>query len=166
MSGFVDWNPEIMDYWFEYLTGGIGRFAQRTGELPARIYTDGFNEDLVREIPFVRKAIGTVSERENIGMFVEKRDRILNVGQEIKAAQEAGDRARFLRAREKYAEEIALLPRIKAINNAIKKISRQQNAIRDNVNLSDSQRQLILDRLDEQKQMLYARGNMIMKDYR
>ena len=166
MSGFVDWNPEIMDYWFEYLTGGIGRFVQRTGELPARVYTDGFNEDLVREIPFVRKAIGTVSERENIGMFVEKRDRILNVDQEIKAAQEAGDRERFMRAREKYSEEIALLPRIKAINNAIKKISRQQNAIRDNVNLPDSQRQLILDRLDEQKQMLYARGNMIMKDYR
>jgi len=166
MSGFVDWNPEIMDYWFEYLTGGIGRFVQRTAELPARVYTDGFNEDLVREIPFVRKAIGTVSERENIGMFVEKRDRILNVGQEIKAAQEAGDRERFMRAREKYSEEVALLPRIKAINNAIKKISRQQNAIRDNVNLPDSQRQLILDRLDEQKQMLYARGNMIMKDYR
>ena len=166
MSGFVDWNPEIMDYWFEYLTGGIGRFVQRTAEAPARIYTDGFDEDLSREIPFVRKIIGSVSERENIGLFVEKRDRILNVGQEIKAAQEAGDRARFLRAREKYSEEIALLPRIKAINNAIKKISRQQNAIRDNVNLPDSQRQLLLDRLDEQKQMLYARGNMIMKDYR
>jgi hypothetical protein len=166
MSGFVDWNPEIMDYWFEYLTGGIGRFVQRTAEAPARIYTDGFSEDLSREIPFVRKVIGSVSERENIGLFVEKRDRILNVGQEIKAAQEAGDRARFMRAREKYSEEIALLPRIKAINNAIKKISRQQNAIRDNVNLPDSQRQLLLDRLDEQKQMLYARGNMMMKDYR
>ena len=166
MSGFVDWNPEIMDYWFEYLTGGIGRFVQRTGELPARIYTDGFSEDLTREIPFVRKAIGSVSERENIGMFVEKRDRILNVGSEIKAAQEAGDRSRLMRAREKYAEEIALLPRIKAINNAIKKISRQQNAIRDNVALSDSQRQLLLERLDKQKQMLYARGNMLMKDYR
>ena len=166
MSGFVDWNPEIMDYWFEYLTGGIGRFVQRTAEAPARIYTDGFDEDLSREIPFVRKIIGSVSERENIGLFVEKRDRILNVGQEIKAAQEAGDRARFMRAREKYSEEIALLPRIKAINNAIKKISRQQNAIRDNVNLPDSQRQLLLDRLDEQKQMLYARGNMMMKDYR
>ena len=166
MSGFVDWNPEIMDYWFEYLTGGIGRFVQRTGELPARIYTDGFNEDLTREIPFVRKAIGSVSERENIGLFVEKRDRILNVGSEIKAAQEAGDRGRLMSAQEKYSEEIALLPRVKAINNAIKKISRQQNAIRDNVNLPDSQRQLLLERLDKQKQMLYARGNMIMKDYR
>jgi len=58
------------------------------------------------------------------------------------------------------------LPRIKAINNAIKKISRQQNAIRDNVSLPDSQRQLLIERLDKQKQMLYARGNMLMKDYR
>ena len=79
-----------MDYWFEYLTGGIGRFAQRTGELPARIYTDGFNEDLVREIPFVRKAIGTVSERENIGMFVEKRRSHL----ERRSGDQGGTRSR------------------------------------------------------------------------
>ena len=71
-----------------------------------------------------------------------------------------------MRAREKYSDEIALLPRVKAINNAIRKISKQQNIVRDNVNIPDSQRKLILERLDEQKQMLYARGNMMMKDYR
>jgi len=167
MSGFIDWNPEIMDYWFDYLTGGIGRFVQRAAvDVPVSAYNDGLTEDLVSEIPFIRKIIGSVSEREDIGIFVEKRDRVLRVGQEIKAAQDAGDRDRFMRAREKYSDEIALLPRVKAINNAIRKISRQQNIVRDNVNIPDSQRKLILERLDEQKQMLYARGNMMMKDYR
>ena len=167
MSGFLDWNPEIMDYWFDYLTGGIGRFVQRTSvDVPLKAYNEGLTEDLVSEIPFIRKLIGSVSEREDVGIFVEKRDRVLRVGQEIKSAQDAGDRDRIIRARDKYAEEFALLPRVKAINNAIRKVSKQQNAVRDNVNLPDSQRKVILERLDKQKQMLYARGNMILKDYR
>ena len=167
MSGFLDWNPEIMDYWFDYLTGGIGRFVQRTSvDVPLKAYNEGLTEDLVSEIPFIRKLIGSVSEREDVGIFVEKRDRVLRVGQEIKSAQDAGDRDRIIRARDKYADELALLPRVKAINNAIRKVSKQQNAVRDNVNLPDSQRKVILERLDKQKQMLYARGNMILKDYR
>ena len=167
ISGFVDWNPEIMDYWFDFLTGGIGRFAKRTFvDVPTTAYAEGLSQDLAREVPFVRKVYGTVSDRENIGIFVEKRDKVLRVAAEIKAAQDAGDRDRLLRAREKYAEEFTLIPRVRAINNAIKKISRQQNIVRDNVNMPDAQKQLILDRLDEKKQMLYARGNEIMKDYR
>ena len=167
ISGFVDWNPEIMDYWFDFLTGGIGRFAKRTFvDVPTTAYAEGLSQDLAREVPFARKVYGTVSDRENIGIFVEKRNKVLRVAAEIKAAQDAGDRDRLIRAKEKYAEEFALIPRIRAINNAIKKISRQQNAVRDNVNIPDAQKQLILDRLDEKKQMLYARGNEFMKDYR
>jgi len=31
--------------------------------------------------------------------------------------------------------------------------------------IPDAQKQLILERLDQQKQLLYARANMMMKDY-
>ncbi len=165
ISGFIDWNPEIMDFWLQYLTGGVGRFVQRTAELPARVYTDGFTEDLIREVPLVRKAVGNVSDRENVARFVDKRDRVLQIGKELKAAMDSRDRARLTRAREKYPEEIALLPRVKAISNAIKKVSRKANAVRDNEMIPDAQKQLILERLDQQKQLLYARANMMMKDY-
>lgn len=165
ISGFVDWNPEIMDFWLQYLTGGVGRFVQRTAELPARVYTEGFTEELIREVPLVRKAVGEVSDRENVARFVDKRDRILQIGKELKAAMDSRDRARLMKAREKYPEEIALLPRVKAISNAIKKISRKANAVRDNEVIPDAQKQLILERLDQQKQFLYARANEMMKDY-
>ena len=165
ISGFVDWNPEIMDFWLQYLTGGVGRFVQRTAELPARVYTEGFTEELIREVPLVRKAVGEVSDRENVARFVDKRDRILQIGKELKAAMDSRDRARLMKAREKYPEEIALLPRVKAISNAIKKISRKANAVRDNEMIPDAQKQLILERLDQQKQFLYARANEMMKDY-
>jgi hypothetical protein len=165
ISGFVDWNPEIVDFWLQYLTGGIGRFVQRTAEFPSRVYTDGFTEDLIREVPLVRKAVGNVSDRENVARFVDKRDRVLQIGKELKSAMDSRDIARLTKAREKYPEEIALLPRVKAISNAIKKVSRKANAVRDNEMIPDAQKQLILERLDQQKQLLYARANMMMKDY-
>ena len=165
MSGFIDLNPDVMNFWLQYATGGVGRFVQRSAELPFRVYEDGLSEELIREIPFVRKAFGSISEREDYGSFVEKREKILVVGEELRDAIKSGDTERLQRARSKYAEEIALLPRIKAIDNAIRKVSRQINQVRDNARLPDSQRELLIERLNERKQDLISRGNMFMKDY-
>ena len=165
MSGFIDLNPDVMNFWLQYATGGVGRFVQRSAELPFRVYEDGLSEELIREIPFVRKAFGSISEREDYGSFVEKREKILVVGEELRDSIKSGDTERLQRARSKYAEEIALLPRIKAIDNAIRKVSRQINQVRDNARLPDSQRELLMERLNERKQDLISRGNMIMKDY-
>jgi hypothetical protein len=165
MSGFVDLNPDVMNFWLEYATGGAGRFVQRAAELPFRVYEEGLTEEIIREVPFVRKALGSVSEREDYGSFVEKREKILVVGNELRDAIKTGDRERLQTARTKYAEEVALLPRIKAIDNAIRKVSRQINQVKDNKRLPDSQRDLLIERLSERKQMLIARGNMMMKDY-
>jgi hypothetical protein len=166
ISGFIDLNPDVMNFWLEYATGGAGRFVQRAAELPFRVYEDGLTEELIREVPFVRKTLGSVSEREDYGSFVEKREKILVVGNELRDAIKTGDRERLQTARTKYAEEVALLPRIKAIDNAIRKVSRQINQVKDNKRLPDSQRDLLIERLNERKQMLIARGNMMMKDYR
>ena len=166
MSGFIDLNPDVMNFWLEYATGGVGRFVQRSAELPFRVYEEGLSEEIVREVPFIRKAIGSVSEREDYSSFIEKREKILVVGNELRDSIKSGDTERLQRARTKYADEIALLPRIKAIDSAIRKVSRQINQIKDNKRLPDSQRDLLIERLNERKQMLIARGNMIMKDYR
>ena len=166
MSGFIDLNPDVMNFWLEYATGGVGRFVQRAAELPFRVYEEGLSEEIIREVPFIRKAIGSISEREDYGSFIEKREKILVVGNELRDSIKSGDTERLQRARAKYADEIALLPRVKAIDNAIRKVSRQINQIKDNKRLPDSQRELLIERLNERKQMLIARGNMIMKDYR
>jgi hypothetical protein len=52
------------------------RFVQRTAELPLRVYEEGLGEEVLREVPFVRKIIGSVSDREDLGRFIDKRDDI------------------------------------------------------------------------------------------
>ena len=165
IKGFIDVSPDVLNFWLEYATGGVGRFVQRTAELPVRVATEGFDEEIYREVPFIRKVIGSVSDREDYGSFIEKRDRILSIGDELRAAAKSGDRDRILRTRQEYPEEVKFLPRIKAIDSALTKISRQMNAIKDNKRIPDTQKELLLEKLDEKKQSLIARANKILADF-
>jgi hypothetical protein len=165
IPGFIDVSPDVLNFWLETATGAAGKFVQRTVELPFRVYEEGLSQEIVRDIPFVRKIIGSVSEREDLGRFIDKRDEIFLAGKELKEAIDNGDRERALAARERFAEELRYLPRVRAINNAIGQVNRQMSQVRDNRNLSDEQRRAIMDRLDERKQMLIARGNEILRDY-
>jgi len=165
IKGFIDVSPDVLNFWLEYATGGVGRFVQRTAELPVRVATEGFDEEIYREVPFIRKVVGSVSDREDYGAFIEKRDRILSIGDELRAAAKSGDRERLLRTRQEYPEEVKFLPRIKAIDSALTKISRQMNAIKDNKRIPDSQKELLLEKLDEKKQSLIARANKILADF-
>ena len=165
IKGFIDVSPDVLNFWLEYATGGVGRFVQRTAELPVRVATEGLDEEIYREVPFIRKVIGSVSDREDVGAFIEKRDKILSIGDELRAAAKSGDRERVLRTRQKYPEEVRFLPRIKAIDSALTKISRQMNAIKDNKRIPDAQKELLLERLDEKKQNLVSRANKILADF-
>jgi hypothetical protein len=165
IPGFIDLSPDVMNFWLEFATGGVGRFVQRTAELPIRVFDEGLDEEIYREIPFVRKIIGSVSSREDYGRYIEKRDEILLAGEELKEAVDNRDRERALAARERFAEELRYLPRVRAVDNAIRKVNRQMNQVRDNRNLSDERRREIMDRLDERKQLLISRGNQFLADY-
>jgi len=165
IPGFIDASPDVLNFWLEFATGGVGRFVQRTAELPFRVYEEGLNDELYREVPFVRKIIGSVSTREDYGRYIEKRNAILLAGDEIKEAIDNQDRERALAAREEFAEELRYLPRVRAIDNAIRQVNKQMNKLRDNRNMADEQKQAIMDRLDERKQALILRGNQILMDY-
>lgn len=165
IPGFIDMSPDVLNFWLETATGAAGKFVQRTAELPFRVAEEGFSQEIIRDIPFVRKIIGSVSSREDLGRFIDKRDEIFLAGKELKEAIDNGDRERALAARERFAEELRYLPRVRAINNAIGQVNRQMSQVRDNRNISEERRREIIDRLDERKQMLIARGNQLLADY-
>lgn len=164
-SGMVDVSPDVLEFWFEYATGGIGRFAQRTAELPTRLSEEGLGEEVYREIPFVRKIIGSVSDREDLGGYIERRDKILTAGDEIKAAVDAQDRERLIKGRAKYAEELRFLKLVKGTENARRKISKQINSIRDNKNLSDERKKELIEQLEDRRSKIIQRANQLLKKF-
>lgn len=165
IKGFIDLSPNVMEFWFDFATGGVGRFVQRTAELPSRIFDETLDEEIYREVPFVRKLISSVSSREDYGRYIEKRNEILVAGEEIKEAIANGDRERALAARQRFAEELRYLPRVRAIDTAIRKVNQQMNMVRDSRSISEERRKEIMKKLDERKQFLISRGNIILKDY-
>ena len=164
-SGLVDISPDVLEFWFEYITGGVGRFAQRTAELPTKLSDDGLQEELYRSIPFSRKIYSSVSDREDLSGYIEKRDKILVALDELKAAGEAGDAQRLAKIRTDYVNEIRFIGIVRQIENQRRKISRQINNVRDSRTLTDEKKKELLDKLDEAKQKLTKRANVLLKEF-
>jgi hypothetical protein len=162
--GFVDWSPDVVDFWFEFATGGVGRFVQRIAELPFKAADEGLSDEVAREIPFFRKIVGSVSEREDMGSYIEGAKAVLTAGEELKRAREVGDAAWAKETIQRYGKELRLVGPIKSLESALRETSKMRNQINANPNIPDEQRRVLLDRLEERKQMILSRANSLLRD--
>jgi hypothetical protein len=160
--GFIDWSPDVLEYWFSFATGGIGRFAQSSVEAPMTVMSEGVTEENVRQLPLVRRLLGSVSSREDTGVYMEGAKRVLMAAEELKRARETGDADWARETMQTYGQELRLIGPVKSIETALRKISMQRNKINDNPNIPEDQRRLLLDRLDERKQMILSQGNKLL----
>lgn len=162
--GFVDWSPDVVDFWFEFATGGVGRFVQRIAELPFKVADEGLSDEVARDIPFFRKIVGSVSEREDMGSYIEGAKAVLTAGEELKRAREVGDAAWAKETIQRYGKELRLVGPIKSLESALRETSKMRNQINANPNIPDEQRRALLDRLEERKQMILSRANSLLRD--
>ena len=162
ISGWADISPNTLEFWFEYITGGAGRFVQRTAELPMRISEAQSNEDIIREVPLIRRMFGSISSREDLGTYIRNRDRILEARSEFRDAREARDRDRVAAARERFADELRIAERVYRVEQQRRQITRRMNEIRDNPRMSEERKRDLLDRLDAQQQRVILNGLRIM----
>lgn len=161
--GFIDWSPDILEYWFNFATGGVGRFIQNTVESPVTAFQEGFSEELMRSVPFVRKLIGSVSEREDMGTYMEGAKSILTIGEELKRARETGDMEWAQDIVRENPVAIRLIGPIKSIESGLREISKRRNKIMASTQIPEGQKQLLLDQLDARKQALLARANALLR---
>jgi hypothetical protein len=163
LGGWADISPNTLEYWFDYVTGGAGRFVQRTAELPGRIADpEQTAEDIIREVPLIRRLFGSVSSREDMGTYIRNRDRVLDARAEFRAAMEAGDRERAMAARERFPEELRIAEAVNSIENQRKEITRRINDVRANPRMPEERKQEIIQRLTEQQQRVILRGLQLM----
>lgn len=161
--GFVDWSPDILEYWFNFATGGVGRFIQNTVESPVTAFQEGFSEELMRSVPFVRKLIGSVSEREDMGTYMEGAKSILTVGEELKRARETGDTQWVQDIMRENGDKVRLIGPIKSIESGLREVSKMRNKITASTQIPEAQKQVLLDRLDARKQALLQRANVLLR---
>ena len=161
--GLVDVSPDTLEYWFQLVTGGVGMFVKRTVETPLAIAEDGFTEEVVRDIPLLRKVVGSVSGREDMGTYIDGAKAILTAGEELKRAREVGDAAWARQTIQRYEKELRLVGPIKSFESALRETAKMRNQINANPNIPDEQRKVLLDRIDERRQMILKRANALIR---
>jgi hypothetical protein len=172
VSGVIDVNPALIDFWFEYTIGGLGRFVNNVGDLavgavtgdPKGLLIDGFTEENVRRLPVGRKFVYSVSEREDVGEFVEKRDRVLLALKELKRTMKQGDREGYKETQERFKDELKIAGLINGYNNARNRLMRLRNQIQENERIPESQKEKLVERYNEMIQNIVAKSNIAMRD--
>jgi hypothetical protein len=165
--GAANVSPDVIDYLFGYYTGAAGMFALRTAEAPGKVVealNGDFEGDITREIPFVRKLFVSPTAAEDVGGFIEKRDKVLYAGKELQFARQKGDRAREAQIREEYATELSVYGQLKALNNARNQLMRQKSQIEKNPRISEDQKEKLIKRYREKINEIVKRANIILRE--
>jgi hypothetical protein len=161
-SGWLDVSPDSLEFWFDFVTGGTGGFVQRSLEAPYNIATAEAGEDVVRQIPFLRKIYGSVSTREDLGTYIEGRDQLLELRADYRNAVKNRDVERIQILRQNNLEELRIAEAINRIEQTRRKITQRINDITANENIPDEQKRAILERLDDRRQQVITRGLQLM----
>ena len=172
VSGVIDVNPSLIDFWFEYTIGGLGRFVNNVGDLavgtvtgdPKGLLVDGFSEENVRRLPVARKFVYSVSEREDVGEFVKKRDRVLLALKELKRTMKQGDKEAYKETQSRFKDELKIAGLVNGYNNARNRLMRLRNQIQENERIPESQKEKLVERYNEMIQVIVGKSNMAMRD--
>ena len=162
VSGWIDWSPDSLEFWYDYITGATGKTIQRGLEVGPKLASADNAEDfwntVGRDFPLARKLIGNIGDSENLSVYIDKRDRINVARQELKNAYEAGDRERFEAAKERYPDEIKAIAGMRKAEAARRKNSQRVNIVKNAQNITEERREQLLSQLREQKKKIISFG--------
>jgi len=165
-SGYIDFSPNTLEFWFDYFAGGTGAFVQRSAEAPFAIYDalqGDFEGDIMRAVPLVRKVVISPSEREDVGNYLENRQDLYTILARIDLAKKSGDGSTVRSLFTEYKDQLRIAGRIKAIDNARNRLLRQIKEIEANPRIPE-QTKLNLKRIRRQKiNDLMKQGLILMR---
>ena len=123
-----------------------------------------FEEEMLRATPALRQVVGSVSEREDLGSFIEKRDRVLLTRKDFIDARKKGDAERANSVALAYKEELRISGVINALNNARNKLIRKRKQVQASESIPDDQKKVLIERMNEKIKQIVTRANSLMNN--
>ena len=167
-SGIVDWSPDVIEYWIEFITGGAGATVNRFGNLAFGVIPDvitgDFDGNIESRIPFLRKVIAQPSERVDTQTYLENRKGLFTIFARLDLANRRGDVEDIRRLRARYGDELRILGRFKAIDNARNRMLRQIRELERNLRIPDETRKKLIRLRTEKIQELMRKGVVLMRE--
>lgn len=168
IPGDVEVSPEVLQFWTEYILGGVGSFVRQSfgvglSGVDAAV-TGAWPEIESGDIPMVRRLYGNISSRNDLENYVVNRDKVMAVDASIRTALESGDTGTITEVISRYPNEYKLSATIRKIESMRTKIGGQIRDIEANPNIPSDRKRELIDALKERQDQLVGMGNRIMAD--
>jgi hypothetical protein len=164
----IDIQPDVIEHIFGFLTGGTGAFINRSfdtiTQTAPEAFKSGWEGEMTITVPFLRKFVSVVGDRESSGDFYENRTKVLTISGALNKAKADGNAAEYRRILAKYPIESRVSGYIRKIDSALKKLNKQKRMIDANPRLSNESKRLAKERIEERVSQLIAVGNKVMAD--
>lgn len=153
-SGALDINPDKMKYWIDYVSGGMGRFADKTIDAAAKTY-NGIDIP-PQQIPFLGKISGKVMPYADQQAMYDHIDELRQYNAEVKSLSGA-DRAAF---RDKYRGQLSMNGIIHQSEMQLKNLRKQRNEVYSDPTLTARQQADRLKKIEINMKKVVDRFNL------
>ncbi len=151
-SGSLDINPEHIDHWVGFLTGGVGRFVNNSVNLPARIASE--DEVPIYTIPFVRRFYGEPYEWSVTKRYWQAKQDVLQRDAEWKYWQKQGDRQVVRDFLGQNQDVLKLRQRLRGIEGQLRVLRDRRDVIKFSTRFDEKQRKEKMDVIEKRMQKL------------
>lgn len=168
VPGWIDKNPAVMEYMFDYVLGATGAFARRmwdtsTSTVPALLTGDFANLEL-NNVPVLRKLYGNVSSRVAMEGYFDNVSHVLARGEELKSAMKEGNPERIRSVRARFKDELAIYPAIKSLASRRNKLAGELKKVRENPKIPADAKRRRIEALQKQIDQVTGRVNKLYED--
>jgi hypothetical protein len=166
LPGSLEYSPNQIGYVMEWLGGGSATFARRAwdfavpGGTAYKALSGG--EWSANDVPGLRRFYGNVTSRNDLQYYIENRDRVMAVRQELKEALKEGDSQHYQDVMLAHPQEYRMSASINMFENARKKISHQIRKVQDS-KLADDKKDALIKTLKQHQDDLVGRANAILR---
>jgi len=163
IPGMIEVHPDSIEYGWDALTGGLGKFIRRMYDLGDKAVTPGgFDDFSTNTIPIFRRFYGNITTRNDLTSYVEKRDWALTLLKEEKSAIDNGEFERLRYVRQNYKEDLKIARKVKALNSQRVALQRQIRKIVNNTRIPQAERDKRIKRLRERQDEIVLKANTMM----
>ena len=129
-SGMLDIHPDVIEHYFEFLTGGAGRFATKTGGVIENLGQG--TEIEPRELPIASRFTGNLLPFRDQENYFKRREEVESAAKMVEELK-GRERAEYIRDNNGLHR---LAVEYKATDKELRRLRKQRNEIRDNGVLS------------------------------
>ena len=120
--GTLDIHPETIEYMWDFVSGGIGRFFGQVGDPIYKAATGRGNEIEVEKLPIIRSFYGEQGDDNKRSEYYKLREDVQTAKSRLKDYKDAGDTEALQDFRDRFPVEIAAIHAFDAAEKRLRKI--------------------------------------------